>query len=693
MSCNYTIGALSKEVYLIPEETIKNQELIIDVNTPSTTLNLVYKLKCMTVNMTEETQKNGEKTEFIHQIVFRMYGLSRNLIDTILSYNYFGFRTEDGEIFVINPQLPIKVTYDVELDENSNLTTTFTCAVKSNFPFVPVNEIANEMEVVTNCSYDLATNIHIEYEQRCYVTRNGSTIKHIAGKSFKEIDFLPGTVKYMERYDGKTTTEELNFNLPVNSDMEHYEFVEHNPKNRWSFIVRIGSYFIPIGFNNGMVGGYSVEENNEAGSISMTFTDKYDVGLKTDMYQSITKTPLSGFNWKYIKDKSIYYADDVKQYVLQQKEDMLGNKIDEYKSYGDITFDDYNITGHFDTIVTYEDQYAQNPYYVDTNLTSMTFYKLGEEKTFTLKTNYAYWSLSSTSSSMTISPDQGSDGGEWTITITNGIDPNDGDDDGIITLTITDPVLPNGEEEQSWNFYVKKKPEEEIFPSGTTFTTDYKPQFVVIPFNCVMTAVSGGGSYIDGNTIIVPLKERTSALSTNITITATTEYGEYTLHVQQNGALRSWVVDGSACDGQDLRQILRLIIAGERTNQTKFGNVIQSDYCKDSEIMMVDTGSTFCNGYGVYTIVETRESYDNFSTYTVINKTLGEYLASCSIPHQKIYTWELTNLVTSWEGVNCYYYKKMYYFANDPNNHYECVPWVLSANGDGTQPIVYVDDE
>lgn len=687
MSCNYTIGALSKEVYLIPEETIKNQELIIDVNTPSTTLNMAYKLKCMTVNMTEETQKNGEKTEFIHQIVFRMYGLSRNLIGTILSYNYFGFRTEDGEIFVINPQLPIKVTYDVELDENSNLTTTFTCAVKSNFPFVPVNEIANEMEVVTNCSYDLATNIHIEYEQKCYVTRNGSTIKHIAGKSFKEIDFLPGTVKYMERYDGKITTEELNFNLPVNSDMEHYEFVEHNPKNRWSFIVRIGSYFIPIGFNNGMVGGYSVEENNEAGGISMTFTDKYDCGLVTDTYQTITKTTATGHKWEFIKDKSKYYDTDRMQYILQQKFDAFGNKLDEYKSFGDLTFDDYNIVGHFEDIVTYEDQYAQNPYYVDTNLTSMTFYKLGEEKTFTLKTNYAYWSLSSTSSSITISPDEGGADQLYTITITNGIDPEDGDDDGLITINITDPSLENPEE-QSWNFYVKKKPEEEIFPSGTTFSTDYKPQFVVIPFNCVMTAVSGGGSYIDGNNIIVPLKERTSALSTNITITATTEYGEYTLHVQQNGALRSWVVDGSACDGQDLRQILRLIIAGERTNQTKFGSVIQSDYCKDVEVMQVENGS-YCDGTNAWTVLETRESYDNFSTYKVINKTLGNWLSGCSIPLTKTYVWEITDIEGEYNGECCLMYKKRVYYGGDQTTIEDVIPWQLSANGtNGELPIV-----
>lgn len=688
MICNYNIDALSKEVYLIPEIVIDNQELIIDLNTPSTTLSNAFRLKTLSVTNTEETQRNGQKTEFVHEIAFRLYGLNRNLIDVILSNRYFGFKTEDGDIFLLNPQLPIFVTYDVELDENKNLLTTFHCAVKSNFPFVPVESITTitDMNGYDTCNYGIEAYITLEYNKKCYSKRFNDEIKTIDGEPFRQIDFLSNTVKYTERFDGKTITEELVFALPVDSEMKHYGFVENDPLNRWSFIIRMGDYFIPIGFNNGLVCGYSVEQNNEAGSVSLTFTDKYDTGLKTDTYQTLTKTTATGHKWRYIKDESIYYDKNEMQYVLQQKFDAFENKVDEYKSFGNLTFDNYNIVGHFDDVVTYEDQYAQNPFYLDTNLTSMTFYKLNEQKVFYVSSNYDTWELSTTSSSMTISPDYGHANEYVIVTITNGIDPNEGEDDGLITINITDPSLENPEE-QSWNFYVKKKPEEEIFPSGTTFSTDYKAQMVEIPFNCVITAVSGSSAYLDGNNIIVPLTENTSAMGKNKTITATTEYGEYTLHVQQNGALRSWVVDGSACDGLDLRQILRLIIAGERTNQTKFGDVIQSDYCKDVEVKDVETEDVYCDGTNAWKIVETRESYDNFSTYRVINKTLGSWLYTCRNATMT-YVWELTDIDGAFDGECCLMYKKRVYYGGDRTTINDVVPWQLSANGDGSQQVI-----
>lgn len=686
MNCNsYYLGALAKEVFLIPDTVVENQELIIDLNSPSTTLASAYRLKTLTTNITEETQRNGEKSEFVHEVSFKIWGLNRNTIDTVLSYRHFGFRTEQGQIYLLN-QLLLYPTYDVELDENFNLTTTFHCAVKSNFPFVPVENITTINDLTEICSYEISNNLKMECNRKCYSKRFNDNIKTIDGEPFVPVDFLYGSVKYTERFDGKTITETLTFSQKVDSDMNYYNFIEYKPDNKWSFILTIGDTFIPIGFNNGLTPSYSIEDNTEDGNVSLTFTDKYDTGLKTDTYQTLTKTTATGHKWEFIKDKSRYYDKDEMQYILQQKFDAFGNKLDEYKSFGDLTFDDYNIVGHFEDIVTYEDQYAQNPFYLDTNLTSMTFYKLNEEKVFYVSSNYDTWSLSTTSSSMTISPDYGHANEYVIVTITNGIDPEDGDDDGLITINITDPSLENPEE-QSWNFYVKKKAEEEIFPSGTTFSTDYKAQVVEIPFNCVITAVSGSNAYLDGNNIIVPLTENTSAIGKNKTITATTEYGEYTLHVQQNGALRSWVVDGSACDGQDLKQVLRLIIAGERTNQTKFGSVIQSDYCKDVEVKDVVNGS-YCDGSNAWEIVETRESYDNFSTYRVINKTLGNWLSGCSIPVSKTYVWEISDIEGEYNGECCLMYKKRVYYGGDQTTIEDVIPWQLSANGDGSQQVI-----
>ena len=147
-------------------------------------------------------------------------------------------------------------------------------------------------------------------------------------------------------------------------------------------------------------------------------------------------------------------------------------------------------------------------------------------------------------------------------------------------------------------------------------------------------------------------------------------------------------IDGSACDGLDLRQILRLIIAGERTNQTKFGDVIQSDYCKDVEVKDVETEDVYCDGTNAWKIVETRESYDDFSTYRVINKTLGNWLHSCSIPLSKTYVWEITDIEGEWQGECCLMYKRRVYYGGDQSTIEDVIPWKLSANGDGSQQVI-----
>lgn len=694
MICGYNLQSLVKEIYLITENSINTQELIIDSNTPETTIANAFRLKTLTTNVTEETQKNGEKTEFIHQLTFRLYGLDRNLINVIKTYRFFGFKTEMGQLFIINPNIQIHPIYEVNLDENYNLVTSFTCAVKSNFPFVPIDSITNitDLQNWESCSYDIENVVSIEYNHRCYVTRNDSTIKHIEGKPFTKVDFLKGSVKYAEKYDGNTTTEELTFALPINEDMKHYAFVEHDPHNRWSFVLRLGSYFIPVGFNNGMVAGYTAEQNNDNGSVAMTFSDKYDCGIETDTYQSLTNTTVGGHDWKYIKDKSIFYADGLNQYVLQQKEDAFGNKLNEYKSFGNMSFDNYNIVGHFDTIKTYQYEYAQNPYYIDTNLTSMTFNKQNEEKTFYIKTNYSQWSLSSTNADITISPDNGSANELYSITITNGIDPEDGTENGTITLEITDSSFVEPQQ-MTFGFTVEKMYADTIFPKGTEFETDYTEKTIEIPFNCSITAVNGANAYLNGNNISVPLTENITALDRTFTIIATTDFGTYTLTVIQDGANRVWIVDGQQCDGTDLREILRLVIDGERTNETKLGNIIQSDYCSEYEIEDYETTDTYCDGTDEWYIVETRKSYDNFTTYEVINKSLGTWVSTCSETEQRYYVWELSDYLTSlWENGECYLYIKKYYYLNDPSTLYDVVDWETSVNGtNGELPIVYVE--
>lgn len=690
MDCKYKIDALTREVYLISDVAVDGQELIIDINTPSTTLDSAYRLKTLTTNITEETQRNGEKTEFIHELTFKLYGLNRNLMDVIMSYNHFGFKTEDGDIFVLNPQMPLYVTYDVELDENKNLVTTFHCPVKSNFPFIPVESITTigDMDGYDTCDYGIEAYITLECNRKCYSRRFGDEIRTVEGEPFIQIGFLKNSIKYTERYDGRTTTEELTFSLPLDSGMEHYKFIENDPKNRWSFIIRMGDYLVPIGFNNGMVAGYSTEGNNEDGSVSMTFTDKYDSGMKTDTYQSIRKTEAVGVIWKYIKDESRYYAKDRMQFLLQQAEDAFGNKLDEYKSFGDLSFEDYNIVGHFNDVATYEDQYARNPKFIDTNLSSMVFYKLGEEKTFVIKTNYESWDLSCSSSSITISPDQGQGNGEWTITITNGIDPNDGDD-GDISLRIFDPSLVNGEEEQSFRFDVMKKPSDDIFPSGTVFNTDYRPKLFSIPFNCSVTAVQGSDAYVDGNAIIVPLGENTTAYRHTNDVVVTTEYGNYNVRVIQGGAIRRWLKTGETCDGNDLREVLRLYISDVPTYETKLGNVIESDYCKDADIIDVETGNTYCDGSNSWKIIETRRSYDDWVTYEVIDNKLGDWTGSCSA--NLTYDWSLSQKTGEYEGRECYLYIKTF-FNQGTHVGGAVVPWTFSPDGDGTQTVVYVDD-
>ena len=125
------------------------------------------------------------------------------------------------------------------------------------------------------------------------------------------------------------------------------------------------------------------------------------------------------------------------------------------------------------------------------------------------------------------------------------------------------------------------------------------------------------------------------------------------------------------------------------TQEERFGRVIESGYCSDWEEREVETLRSYCDGTAEWKVIEVQRSSDNWTTYEVIDNILGEYITACTA--NLTYSWEQSTKIGKWNNRDCYLYIKTF-FNQDTHVGGAVVPFTFSPDGDGSYPIVYVDD-
>ena len=129
--CQYNIGKLDKYIYFLDKESIGKIDIDNGVaNVVSATS--AMSLECYNISL-EEGLTLDERWEFTHSLKFTVKGYMNNK-DFANKY-YVIVVDKNGVFWLLNPQMPCKITYTYTVDAMEN-QTEFTFAAKSNYPML-----------------------------------------------------------------------------------------------------------------------------------------------------------------------------------------------------------------------------------------------------------------------------------------------------------------------------------------------------------------------------------------------------------------------------------------------------------------------------------------------------------------------------------------------------------------------------
>ena len=689
MSCNYDVSALKNFVYFFSDGSYSNSKMHLDGSNKISYVPSCTKYKVNSVSITSTSELN-RRYAFVHQLTFTIDGIDDNLTTLVRSYKHVGFQNENGVIFMLNPELNYECTYTITY-ENKTLQTSYTLQIKDNQPFMAITNVNVVNEVISTCGYSSHSVKNVYVNNYDYARISDSGITYIEDNDFAKLGCLEDSISFTSttNYNGQTT-DTFNYQIPTSDeeDMLHYDTLENN---KYVIVIQFSNdKCIPIGFNNGLYSNYDVSQSNSESTINMQLIEVYDTGRHITLMDD-DFVQLSEFEYEYTTYGSICSENNgYAQYILKQKQDKFGNKYDDYLAYTghENDFPELNVTGTFDTTETFESKecYVEPPY-VKINTPTILFNKRYERKNFVVESN-TDWKLR-TSTGIIITPNSGSTG-TTNITIQNNYT--------VPQLSIfTIRCDHDGDTEIIGSISVIKKQLDDVFPFENVVDCNYKAQIAKIYIAYPATSLENDGNlncWYENNYIYVELFENTTS-NTVYTISATTEYGVYEAYINQSMLYVVWRYSGrNGCDGNDLREIEVKYISEDDelytpTQEERFGAVVQSGYCADKQVRIVDSNRSYCNGSSSFKIMETQESTDNFTTYSVTNETLGDYIGSCSA--NLTYSWSLSTKIGKWNNRDCYLYIKTY-FNVDTHASGAVVPFTFSPDGDGSQQVHYVDE-
>lgn len=688
MSCNYNVSALKNFVYFFSDGSYSNSKMHLDGSNKISYVPSCTKYKVNSVSITSTSELN-RRYAFVHQLTFTIDGIDDDLTTLVRSYKHVGFQNENGVIFMLNPELNYECTYTITY-ENKTLQTSYTLQIKDNQPFMAITNVNVVNEVISTCGYSSHSVKNVYVNNYDYARISDSGITYIEDNDFAKLGCLEDSISFTSttNYNGQTT-DTFNYQIPTSDeeDMMHYDTLENN---KYVIVIQFSNdKCIPIGFNNGLYSNYDVSQSNSESTVNMQLIEVYDTGRHITLMDD-DFVQLSEFEYEYTTYGSECYGNGIAQYILKQKVDKFGNRYDDYKCLEghENDFPELNITGTFDTTETFESKQClvQEPY-VRLSVSEITFHKRYETKNIVVEAN-CDWRLRS-STGITFTPTSGTSG-STEVRIRNGYTVPQ-----ISFFVIRADY--NNTTELIGSIGVMKMPLDDIFPMGNAYEYDYKQQIAHIPTNYEVSALDSdytdGNIWYENNFINIELFENTTSISV-YTISATTEYGTYVLDMTQYQQYVDWrETNRTGCDGNDLKAIEVKYVSDDDelytpTQEERFGRTIESGYCGNYEIRQVVTHSSYCDGTAEWRVIDIQRSNDNWTTYSVIDSILGDYLTACTAT--LTYDWSLTTKETPWNGRMAYLYIKTY-FNVDNHSSGAVVPWTYSVDGDGSKPIVYVD--
>ena len=674
--CRYNIDKLEKVVYLINEDDLRNihidnGEAYID-NISATPLSLaVYNISLT------DTDELDERYKFTHTLTFSMKGYA--------NYKYFQskyyaiVKTIDGVYWLVNPMFPCKVSYTYTLDANGS-HTDFTLATISNNPTLRIHGINHATPY--ECGYMHCKFDTLKLNEAKYSLRSGDNIKY-TNDGFKDVVFNKNSAVFTETFDGNNVSHSIQFNIKFDDYKSswHYNLLELM-NNKYAAIIKssCGEYIL-TGFHFGLQPSFTVTANDEMtmDNIQINLIDSHDNGeFIGETYDEIHETKYEDSSFVYTVEYDGWecVSENTARYLLKKEIDALGNSTGRYmclEGYTDrFTALGLNIVGTFEDTETFI-----NPQCHGVSCTAQTsfpnsfvFNTVGcRAYSLVASTN---WTLTSSDAHITVNPSSGLANTQYNVEICNTLTPTSSETTSTIQLSYCETT-------KTYNVSVVKG--NPCFTAGQVFDISANAQYVIVPIQCCIQAVSDSSNTLTNISIqstyfkvYVPQND-TGSLRT---ITLSVSFCDGTIGeviINQVTGFERWVKEDTVCVGNLKCDIERKYTGttisniNTRTEETRYTNCVTSSECGGSTTRWIDSSETTCSGGKKYVVQAEQLSTDGGQTWTLTgNKRLGaetsDSPAECE--GQEVYTkWVVEGYMC--EGTTKYEAERLYTSTDNIN--------------------------
>lgn len=549
--CRYLVEKLSKTVYLISEDAVKD----IRIDNGDAYINSVsespIKIDCYSINLQEEDSLD-ERYKFTHTLTFSVNGYANS--DDFQGRYYAIVKDNEGTYWLVNPLFPCKVTYTYTLGYNQS-HTDFTMATVSNHPVLRLHNFGDATPYECQ-EYFLDGIDALWLNEKRYTVHDGNSVKY-TNDGFKTIEYNQRTATFTETFDGTNTSHQIDFDILFSQYKSswHYNLLEFKD-NLYSaiFKTRNGKYAL-CGFSFGLQPSFKINADDNiqgADKIQITLQDAHDIGDPIEFFDSIDYEYMSARTYEYTSEYDGYecVGEGVARYLLQKEVDAIGNETGNYKVFEGYAgrFPGLNIVGTFSNVETFPHSECRvEPCRLSTSLPDRIVFNEVGSKVYTLKAG-SDWTITH-NQGISVSPESGTAGVSYTIAVYNPVTPTS-------TAWTTNLVVHycNGQEHSSTVTVVED--EDSCFQNGSTYNISANEQTITIPTLCCIQKISertgvGVVTNIYNSYITVYVPQNNSGIErTIILLVEFCDGSAGNLTINQSNLFESWVDDHTICVGR-----------------------------------------------------------------------------------------------------------------------------------------------
>ena len=606
-NCKYKIGKLDNFVFFLDKDSLG--KITIDdgeayVNSASTALTFETISTAL-----EENETLDERYEFTHSLSFVINGYSN--INSLDNLYYVIFKDLNGNHWLLNPQLPCKVTHTYTINSKEN-TTKFVISTKSNFPLLQVKNFESVTTKACKEYYYCGIQNILLNETAFSKYENGNVI--YTNDGFKQIDFLKDSAVFTETFDGTNVSHKLEFAIDFDNYKSswHYNLLEFT-RNTYALVLstKCGQN-VSCGFIHGLQPSFTiVGSDTSINTITITLADLHDDGFFINMPLVIPYVPSTEKKWVWTIDQYECISDTMAKRLLQQEQDDFGNNTGRYKCLeGYEARYEYlgdNLIGTFSDVETFNcDSCAGRACSLECSIPNTLTFNDVSCRNFSLKAN-SDWSISSDYNGITVSPSSGLADTLYTIQVCNSTEPTTSLSSHTLTIDYCNST-------RTFNVNVVQASESECFPQGLTYNLSSESQVLTVPTNCCIKSVSSNSIYvqqfsIQNGYVTMQVYRNDSGSERTVQVTFTLcDDTTVTIYVVQQSFYSRWIKVGEECDGEllcDVEHMLSGTSADDISSPTlwmRYTNCVSSDTCVGDTYRWVQTTDTTCSDGKLYYI-------------------------------------------------------------------------------------------